>query len=76
MLWVGGGIVLHGLEQFGWTAPSDLIHSVAHAVEAALGAAGATAAWVVSAAAAGVGGLMLGALIVPLASRLAPASAH
>ncbi|MGD9508144.1 MAG: DUF808 domain-containing protein [Geminicoccaceae bacterium] len=76
MLWVGGGIVLHGLEHFGWTAPSDLIHAAARAVEAALGTAGAAAAWLVSAAAAGAGGLLLGVLIAPLASRLAPASAH
>jgi predicted DNA repair protein MutK len=76
MLWVGGGIVLHGLEHFGWTAPSDLIHGVAQSVQAALGAAGTAAAWVVSAAAAGLGGLLLGVLIAPLANRLALAAAH
>jgi hypothetical protein len=30
MLWVGGGIVLHGLKEFGATAPGHLMHDLAH----------------------------------------------
>ena len=32
MIWVGGGIVLHGLEAFGWGALPHAIHDVAHVV--------------------------------------------
>lgn len=73
MLWVGGGIVLHGLEHYGWTAPMHLIHEMAHAAGAALAAAGPVVAWLVTAAASGLVGLALGGLIVPVAARLLPA---
>lgn len=64
MLWVGGGIVVHGLEGYGVTAPAAVIH---HAAEAAAGAAGGLApavAWLVGAAGAGLVGVVLGGIIV------------
>jgi predicted DNA repair protein MutK len=73
MLWVGGGIVLHGLEQYGWGAPAHAIHDLAHTVGEALAAAGPIVAWFVSAAASGLFGLALGGLIAPVASRFVPA---
>ena len=76
MLWVGGGIVLHGLEHYGWAAIAQGIHVAADAVGHALGALGPTAAWLVGAAGAGVVGLLLGALIVPVAKLATPAAAH
>ena len=76
MLWVGGGIVLHGLEHYGWSTVAHGIHDVAHAAGQALGGLGAAATWLVSAAASGAVGLVLGGLIVPLARRATPAAAH
>ena len=35
MLWVGGGIILHGAHELGLHGPSDMAHAVQHAVEAA-----------------------------------------
>ncbi|MFZ1425935.1 MAG: DUF808 domain-containing protein [Geminicoccaceae bacterium] len=76
MLWVGGGIVLHGLEQYGWAAIAHGIEHIAELTGHALGAVGPAATWLVSAAGAGLIGLGLGAVIVPLAKLATPAAAH
>ncbi|MEZ5855811.1 MAG: DUF808 domain-containing protein [Hyphomicrobiaceae bacterium] len=60
MLWVGGGIILHGLEQFGFGGPAHTIHGAAAAVGAALGPVSGFVTWLIEATAAGVLGLMLG----------------
>ncbi len=65
MLWVGGGIVVHGLEEFGITGPGHLIHDAAVAVARAVPFAHGFIEWLVSAAASGVVGLVLGALVIP-----------
>jgi len=64
MLWVGGGIVLHGMEGYGLSEPAHSIHTVAAAAGAALPAGGAIVEWLVGATGAGVFGLVLGAVIV------------
>lgn len=63
MLWVGGGIVIHGLHELGWHVPSDLAHGAAHAAEGAAGAIGPALSWFVNAALSAVLGLALGAAI-------------
>ena len=63
MLWVGGGIILHGLHEVGIHAPSDLAHGVQHVVEAATGSLGGVLGWVTYAALSALGGLLLGAVI-------------
>lgn len=75
MLWVGGGIVLHGIEQFGWSWPAHLIEQVRHKASA-LGTAGPALGWMASAAVSGMLGLVLGSMLAPVARRLAPASGH
>jgi predicted DNA repair protein MutK len=76
MIWVGGGIVVHGLEGYGWTM---LGHAIEHAAASAAGAVpaiGPAVAWVVGAAGSGVVGLALGTVLVGLeALVLAPALA-
>lgn len=71
MLWVGGAIILHGLEVLGWHAPYDLVH---HAAEAAAHAAGeplvGLLGWLVNAALSGLFGLALGLVLIPLATRV------
>ncbi|WP_416909247.1 MAG: DUF808 domain-containing protein [Polymorphobacter sp.] len=66
MLWVGGGIVLHGLEEFGLGAPSHLLHDAAAAASGVSGWLGPVLGWLVGATGAGVFGLALGALVVAL----------
>lgn len=62
MLWVGGGILVHGLAAFGVTAPEHIIHDVAEAVRAAVPLGGDVFAWAVSAASAAIVGLAAGAV--------------
>jgi predicted DNA repair protein MutK len=69
MLWVGGGILLHGLEAFGVAGPAHVVHDWSVAAGAALPAVGGVLAWAVSAAAAGVIGVVVGAIIVAVVHR-------
>nr|WP_237180957.1 DUF808 domain-containing protein [Roseomonas haemaphysalidis] len=73
MLWVGGGIVLHGLEEFGVTAPGHVVHDIAAAAAGFVPAASGAVNWVVTAALSGVLGVVVGALAIPVAQYvLAP----
>ncbi len=70
MIWVGGGIILHGLEAFGLGWPGHALHDAGAAVARAVPFAGAFAAWLVEAAGAGVAGFGIGLLAIPLTSRV------
>nr|WP_282572074.1 DUF808 domain-containing protein [Roseomonas acroporae] len=75
MLWVGGGILLHGLEAFGATGPAHLVHDLAHAAGAALPAVAGAVSWLVSAGLSGLLGLAVGIVLIPLVQHvLAPAA--
>jgi predicted DNA repair protein MutK len=63
MLWVGGGIMLHGAHELGWHAPSDLGHAIQHAVAAATGPLGGVLGWLSYAVVSGLVGLLLGAVV-------------
>jgi hypothetical protein len=69
MVWVGGGIILHGLEEFGLGAPAHLLHDAAVAVAQALAVLPAVSAWLVGASGAGLFGLLIGAALIPLVAR-------
>jgi len=71
MIWVGGGIIVHGLETFGLSGIAHLIHDIAAAAGRAAPAASGSIIWVVEAAGAGLLGLALGALIVAAHHALA-----
>lgn len=62
MLWVGGGIIVHGLAELGVPLPEHLVHEISTAVETALPLFGGLAAWLASAASTAVVGLAVGAL--------------
>jgi hypothetical protein len=64
MIWVGGGIIVHGLEEFGQSGIAHAIHDVAAAAGHAVPAASAAVEWVAGAAGAGLVGLAIGAAIV------------
>ena len=73
MIWVGGGIILHGLEAYGFGWPMHALHDAGAAVARSVPFAPAIVAWLVEAAGAGVVGFGVGLLAIPLASRvLAP----
>lgn len=68
MIWVGGGILIHGLEEYGVTAPAHLIHDAAASVAGLVPAAKGFVEWLVTAAASGLVGLAVGALLIPVTS--------
>lgn len=69
MIWVGGGILLHGIEGYGLLLPSHLLHDAGVAVQQAVPATGAFLPWLVHAAGAGFIGLVVGSLTIPVMSR-------
>jgi predicted DNA repair protein MutK len=74
MIWVGGGIIVHGFAAYGFAAIEHVIHDAAVAVSRAVPFAAGAAEWIVSAAGAGVVGLALGGALIPLVGYvLAPA---
>jgi predicted DNA repair protein MutK len=62
MLWVGGGILVHGLSEYGTTLPEHAIHAVSEAAREALPFAVELGAWLAGAAGAAVVGLAAGAI--------------
>jgi predicted DNA repair protein MutK len=76
MLWVGGGIVLHALAQIGVDGPEHALHDAAAAAGRAVAPLEGLVAWLVSASASAVLGLLLGGavvLAVTAVRRLRPA---
>ncbi|MGV6875519.1 DUF808 domain-containing protein [Pseudochelatococcus sp. B33] len=65
MIWVGGGIVLHGFEQFGLGGAAHLVHDLS---AAAGQTAGPAVGWLAGAAGSGIFGIVLGALMIPAMS--------
>ena len=70
MIWVGGGIILHGLEAYGLGGPAHALHDAGLAVARAAPFAKPMVAWLVEAAGAGVVGFVIGLLAIPLTSRV------
>ncbi len=66
MIWVGGGIVVHGLEGYGFDTLGHAIEAAAVAAGHALPALGGAVEWLVGAAGAGAVGLALGFALIPV----------
>lgn len=66
MLWVGGGLIVHGLHEFHWDGIPDIIHHAAEAAAHAAPALGQIVEWVVSALGAAVVGLVVGGAVVAI----------
>jgi len=65
MIWVGGGIVLHGLEAYGLGGLAHAIHDAAAFAARLLPAAGPVVGWLVEAAGAGLFGIAVGLVAIP-----------
>lgn len=66
MLWVGGGIIVHGLEEFGLTTLPHLIHHLADGAASGAPAIGPVIGWAINALGAGIVGLIVGGVITAL----------
>lgn len=70
MLWVGGSIIIHGMEELGWPWLGHHIDDIAAVVSDAVPIATGFVKWLVKAAIDGVLGLILGIALIPLATRV------
>ncbi len=68
MIWVGGGIIVHGLESYGLGWIAHTMHDAGKSVAASVGVIPGFVAWTVEAAASGVVGLIVGAIAIPVTS--------
>ncbi|KRE09894.1 ABC transporter [Bosea sp. Root381] len=64
MLWVGGGIIIHGLEVFGLTAIGHASHAIAAAAGNALPTLGGAIEWLTGAVLSAVFGLVVGGIAI------------
>jgi predicted DNA repair protein MutK len=70
MLWVGGGILLHGLEELHLIDPvAHFIHDLAHRASEATGGLGGLAGWLITAVAGAIVGLLVGGIIAAIVRR-------
>ena len=66
MLWVGGHIILVGVDDLGWHWPYDLVHHWEEDIEHAVGGIGSAVAWLVNTFASLVIGVVWGFVVVGL----------
>lgn len=76
MLWVGGGIILHGMHELGWNPAYDMVHGAQMIVTQAAGALGAVMGWITYAALSAAAGLVLGAIITFVLHKVLKLGAH
>ena len=67
MTWVGGSIIVHGLYEFGFAGPEHIVEAAAHWAEHTIPAIAGVAAWFATALVDFVFGLIIGALMIPVA---------
>jgi predicted DNA repair protein MutK len=65
MLWVGGHILLVGVDELGWHAPYDLVHAAEDLVHGVPGVGGVLA-WLVNTLASALIGVVVGAVVVAI----------
>ncbi len=70
MLWVGGGIIVHGVEDYGLGIIPHAISDFATAVGSAFGSAQGFIAWVVAATVAGLVGIIIGWVVAWIVARV------
>ena len=79
MLWVGGGILMHGAHTLGLHWPAVPVEHLAHAIAAASGPLGGLTGWLTTALISAVIGIVVGgvvALVIHQIGRLKPGGAH
>ena len=71
MLWVGGSILIHGLDVLGWPVLYDWIHHMAEgAVHGIQGPATGFLQWMITAGMDGLFGLAVGMVLIPLVTKV------
>ena len=76
MLWVGGGIVLHGVHEVGIHGLPHFVHGIEHAVHEATGSLGGVLGWLTYAGLSALLGLVLGFVIAIVLHKVLKVGAH
>jgi hypothetical protein len=63
MLWVGGHILLVGLDELGWSVPYDAVHAAEEAMHGVSGIGGFLG-WLTNTLASAVAGALVGSVVV------------
>jgi len=69
MLWVGGGIIVHGLDHFGLSGVEHVVEALSHGAAAVPGV-GAVTGWAAMAGAYAVVGLAVGGVVAAVVTGL------
>jgi predicted DNA repair protein MutK len=69
MLWVGGGIILHGMAEMGWKAPEYGLLGFAKQVGDAIGVASGFIAWFIHASGGALVGVVLGWVVATVLTK-------
>ena len=75
MVWVGGGIIVHGMEAFGLTGLPHALHAATEGAARAVGVLPGVVNWIVTAVGSGIVGLIVGGAIVGVL-HLLPRKGH
>ena len=70
MIWVGGGIIIHGAEIFGFAWASHFLHDAGESAAHVAPAFGGIASWLVQAIGSGLAGLLIGLAMIPAVSHV------
>jgi predicted DNA repair protein MutK len=70
MIWVGGGIIVHGLETYGFDWLGHAIHDAASAAARAAPVMPGLVGWLVGAAGSGIVGLAIGLALIPVVGHV------
>ena len=70
MLWVGGAIIVHGLEELGMDQPGHAIKDLAKAAQYSVSPEGGLVAWAVQATLDGILGLIIGLILIPISNAV------
>lgn len=70
MLWVGGGILLHGIEELGFEQLPHVVHDAGHAIASWFGPLHAIVKWLSDAIAASIIGVIVGGIIAIIVRQL------
>jgi uncharacterized protein len=76
MLWVGGQIIVHGIEHFGFKTLPEFIHHMAEGAAHVVPFASGLVEWLVGSIGYGIVGVILGGIIVVVHHRFAHKKAH
>ncbi|NNC52331.1 MAG: DUF808 domain-containing protein [Erythrobacter sp.] len=72
MLWVGGGIIVHGTHELGFDLLYDIAHGAEYAVKSTTGALSGFLGWLTYAAISAIIGLVLGAILAVVIHKFMP----